>query len=201
MKAVRYHEFGGPEVLRYENVLDPEPGPDDVLVDVVACAVGRLDVLLREGSFMLSGFNLPHIAGTSIAGVISEVGAAVQHLKLGDRVVVNPISNDHRHKGCVVLGANVPGGYAERCLVAASNVYLVPHAISLDAASVFWCSLMPDSSEPDNFELDNFGLAWEAFCVSDNTSLIHAVFALADAAQAHREMLLEECVGKIILKP
>ena len=78
MKGMRYHEPGGPEVLRYEEVPDPEPGPVDVVVDVVATALNRLDVVQRNGWFAMPGFTLPHIAGMDVAGVVSEVGADVK---------------------------------------------------------------------------------------------------------------------------
>ena len=67
MKAVRIHQFGGPEVLTYEDVPDPKPRKDQVLVRVRACALNHLDVWVRKG---LPGVNLPHILGTDTAGEI-----------------------------------------------------------------------------------------------------------------------------------
>ena len=148
MKAMRYHEPGGPEVLRYEEVPDPEPGPVDVVVDVVAAALNRLDVVQRNGWFTMPGFTLPHIAGMDVAGVVSEVGADVHGVAVGDRVVVDPslAGVDDRSKlggrgdlygELGIIGATVDGGYAERCLVPASHVYPVPHAMSLETAATF----------------------------------------------------------------
>ena len=71
MKAVRIHQFGGPEVLTYEDVPDPKPRQDQVLVRVRACALNHLDIWVRKG---LPGVNLPHILGTDAAGEIVEVG-------------------------------------------------------------------------------------------------------------------------------
>ena len=148
MKTMRYHEPGGPEVLRYEEVADPEPGPMDVVVDVVAAALNRLDVVQRNGWFTMPGFTLPHIAGMDVAGVVSEVGAEVDGVAVGDRVVVDPslAGVDDRSKlggrgdlygELGIIGGTVDGGYAERCLVPASHVYPVPHAMSLDTAATF----------------------------------------------------------------
>ncbi|WP_420640182.1 zinc-binding dehydrogenase [Candidatus Poriferisocius sp.] len=148
MRAVRYHETGGPEVLRYEEVPDPQPGPVDVVVDVVSAALNRLDVVHRNGWFAMPGFTLPHIAGMDVAGVVSEVGAEVDGVAVGERVVVDPSLagvDDRSELGgrgdlygeLGIIGATVDGGYAERCLVPASHVYPVPHALSLDAAAVF----------------------------------------------------------------
>ncbi len=148
MKAMRYHEPGGAEVLCYEEVPDPEPGPVDVVVDVVATALNRLDVVQRNGWFAMPGFTLPHIAGMDVAGVVSEVGAEVDGVAVGDRVVVDPslAGVDDRSKlggrgdlygELGIIGGTVDGGYAERCLVPASHVYPVPHAMSLEAAATF----------------------------------------------------------------
>ena len=79
MKAVRIHQFGGPEVLTYESVPDPRPRKDQVLIRVRACALNHLDLWVRQG---LPGVNLPHILGTDTAGEIVEVGEYVTDLKV-----------------------------------------------------------------------------------------------------------------------
>ena len=68
MKAVRIHQFGGPEVLTYEDLPDPKPRKDQVLIRVRACALNHLDLFVRNG---LPGVNLPHILGSDIAGGVS----------------------------------------------------------------------------------------------------------------------------------
>ena len=68
MKAIRFHEFGGPEVLRYEDVPDPQPRKDEVLVRVKACAMNHLDLWVRKG---LPGVKLPHINGSDVAGDVA----------------------------------------------------------------------------------------------------------------------------------
>ncbi len=70
MKAVRFHEHGGPEVLRYEEAPDPERGPGDVLVRVRACALNHLDIWNRRGVVRL---RLPHILGADVAGEVAEI--------------------------------------------------------------------------------------------------------------------------------
>ena len=65
MKAVRIHQFGGPEVLTYEEIPDPRSRKDQVLVRVRACALNHLDVWVRKG---LPGVKLPHILGSDTAG-------------------------------------------------------------------------------------------------------------------------------------
>lgn len=148
MKAVRYHQPGGPEVLEYVDVPDPEPGPVDVVVDVAAAALNRLDVIQRNGWFQMDGFRLPHIAGMDVAGTVSAVGSEVTDVEVGDRVVVDPslAGVDDRSKlggmgdlfGALgIIGANVDGGYAERCLVPASHVYAIPDGMTFEHAATF----------------------------------------------------------------
>ena len=89
MKAVRIHEFGGPEVLRYEEVVDPRPRKDQVLVRVKACSLNHLDLWVRQG---LPGVKLPHILGSDIAGEIVEVGEYISGFQAGQRVLLRESS-------------------------------------------------------------------------------------------------------------
>ncbi|MBL90001.1 MAG: alcohol dehydrogenase [Actinobacteria bacterium] len=148
MKAVLYHEPGGPEVLKFEEVEDPVPGKGDVVVEVAATSLNRLDVLQRNGWFQMPGFVYPHISGMDIAGTVIEIGEDVSNVQLGDRVVVDPslagVSDASSLAGrgdlfgeLGILGANADGGYAEKCLAPASHVYLIPDEISFEDAATF----------------------------------------------------------------
>ena len=145
MKAVRIHQFGGPEVLTYEDVPDPKPRKDQVLIRVRACSVNHLDIFVRGG---LPGVNLPHIMGSDIAGEIVELGEYVTDLKVGQRVLIAPMHFCNHCAKCVaglqnqcryftVIGNGVDGGNCE--LFAAPRVNVIPIPDSLDfnqAASV-----------------------------------------------------------------
>lgn len=148
MKAMFYTETGGPEVLQYADRPDPEPGAGDVVVDVEATALNRLDVVQRNGWFQMPGFAFPHIAGMDVAGTVSAVGDAVTDVAVGDRVVVDPSLAGVAHNSKLagrgdlfgdlgIIGGTVDGGYAEKCLVPASHVYAVPDAMSLTDAATF----------------------------------------------------------------
>ncbi len=134
MRAVVFHEHGGPEVLRYEEVADPRPRANEVLVEVRACALNHLDVWARKG---LPGIEipLPHILGNDIAGVVREAGELVDWVHAGDGVLLQPgISCGHcieclrgQDNLCLqydIIGYRRAGGYAE--LVAAPGVNVVP---------------------------------------------------------------------------
>jgi len=145
MKAVRIHQFGGPEVLTYEDVPDPKLRKDQVLIRVRACSMNHLDIFVRGG---LPGVNLPHIMGSDIAGEIVEVGEYVTDLKVGQRVLIAPMHFCNHCAKCVaglqnqcrhftVLGNGVDGGNCE--LFAAPRINVIPIPGSLDfnqAASV-----------------------------------------------------------------
>ncbi|MEM1335904.1 MAG: zinc-binding dehydrogenase [Actinomycetota bacterium] len=148
MKAAIYRQTGGPDVLEYAEVPDPEPGLVDVVVEVGATSLNRLDVVQRNGWFALDGFTLPHISGMDTAGTVVAVGDEVDSVAVGDRVVVDPSMSgvDDRsalagrgdlHGELGVLGATAHGGYAELCLVPASHVYPVPDDMPIEHAATF----------------------------------------------------------------
>ena len=148
MKAMLYTEVGGPEVFQFIDVPDPEPGAGDVIVDVAATSLNRLDLVQRAGWFQMPGFEFPHIAGMDIAGTVSAVGDAVTNVSVGDRVVVDPsLAGVAEHSKLAgrgdlygdlgIIGGTVAGGYAEKCLVPASHVYIVPADMPLEHAATF----------------------------------------------------------------
>ena len=94
MKAIRIHEDGGPEVLRYEDVPDPAAGPGEVLEELRAAGLNHLDVWVRKG---LPSVPKPRILGADGAGVVAALGDGVGGLEVGQRVVINPgIPHDGR---------------------------------------------------------------------------------------------------------
>ncbi len=146
MKAVRFHQHGGPEVLRYEDVPDPELAPGEVLVRVRACALNHLDLWGRRG---LPGISipLPHIPGSDIAGDV--VSSTVADVSAGRRVMLQPGISCGRCQACLsgvdnecaryeVLGyVNHAGGYAEYVKVPAQNLISIPDEIDYVHAAAF----------------------------------------------------------------
>jgi NADPH:quinone reductase-like Zn-dependent oxidoreductase len=122
VKAVRIHEDGGPEVLRYEDAPDPEPGPDDILIQLRAASLNRLDLWVRQG---LPSVPKPRILGADGAGVDSE----------GRRVVINP--GVEHGETITVIGEHTDGTHAEQIAVPASNVYELPDDVSFEEAAAF----------------------------------------------------------------
>ncbi len=143
MKAVRIHEFGGPEVLRYEDAPDPVLRKDHVLVRVRACALNHLDVWVRKG---LPGVKLPHILGSDIAGEIAETGEYVTGLKAGQRVLLAPMHFCGHCGKCVAglqnecpeftaLGNAVDGGDGELIAIPVANVLPIPDELDFNQAA------------------------------------------------------------------
>jgi zinc-binding alcohol dehydrogenase/oxidoreductase len=123
MKAVRIHEDGGPEVLRYEDVPDPLPGDGEVLVELRAASLNHLDLWLRQG---LPSVPKPRILGADGAGVIAGTE---------ERVVINP---GLAHEGGVhVLGEHRDGTHAELVAVPRSAVHPIPAGLSFEEAAAF----------------------------------------------------------------
>ena len=87
MKAVRIHEHGGPDVLRWEEIADPECPPDRVILRIKASSINHLDIWVRNG---FPGIPLPLIPGSDGSGVVHEVGAEVKDWEPGDEVMIQP---------------------------------------------------------------------------------------------------------------
>ncbi|HWP91509.1 MAG TPA: zinc-binding dehydrogenase [Thermodesulfobacteriota bacterium] len=131
MKAIIYHQFGGVEVLKYEDVPKPEVGDNEVLVSVKAASLNQLDLRLRSGKSPRP-VDLPHIGGVDIAGDVAEVGKGVTDVKVGTRVVVDPTVK--AGETVKVVGVNLYGGFAEYVKVPAGNVVPIPDNLSYDLA-------------------------------------------------------------------
>jgi NADPH:quinone reductase-like Zn-dependent oxidoreductase len=123
MKAVIVHEYGGPEVLKFEDVPRPEPKENQVLVKVIAAGVNPVDAMIRSGKYAkFFGTTLPLIPGYDIAGIVEKTGAKVTKLKVGDSVYAYPMWG---------------GGYAEYDVVDEGEVALKPKSITyVEAAGV-----------------------------------------------------------------
>ncbi|HWX55708.1 MAG TPA: zinc-binding dehydrogenase [Verrucomicrobiae bacterium] len=141
MKAIRFHEFGGPEVLKFEDVPDPVLRKDQVLVRVKACALNHLDLFIRKG---LPNVKLPHINGSDVSGEIAEVGEYITDLKAGQRVMLAPMTFCGYCQACMsgqqnmcprysVLGYFNDGGNAEYIAAPRANALPIPEPEAGDA--------------------------------------------------------------------
>jgi NADPH2:quinone reductase len=132
VKAVRIHEDGGPDVLRYEDVPDPVPGPGEVLVSLRAAGLNHLDVWIRKG---LPSAPKPRILGADGAGVVAALGEGVEGLEIGDRIVLNPVVV--RDGRIVVTGEHTDGTYCELKVVPAGQVYPLADTLSFEEGAAF----------------------------------------------------------------
>lgn len=132
MRAVRIHEFGGSDVLRVEDVEDPEPAEGQVRLKVAACALNHVDVDIRDG---VSRFPIefPLIPGIEIVGTVDKIGPAADGVvEVGDRVMPYLLGGD------VFLGVSGPGGYAEYVTCPPTQLVKIPDEIDdwVQAASL-----------------------------------------------------------------
>jgi NADPH:quinone reductase-like Zn-dependent oxidoreductase len=146
MKAIRFHRHGGPEVLHYEDVPDPQLRPGTAIVRVRACALNHLDLWARRGLERVM-VPMPHISGSDVAGEVLESTAPDQ--PPGCRVMIQPGISCGRCEACLagldnecrdyeVLGyRNWPGGYAELITVPIQNLIPIPEAIDFVDAAAF----------------------------------------------------------------
>jgi NADPH:quinone reductase-like Zn-dependent oxidoreductase len=128
VKAIRIHEDGGPEVLRYEDAPDPVAGPDEVLIRLKAASLNHLDLWIRSGR---PSVPKPRILGADGAGVV-ESGPGFAP---GDRVVINP--GIEHGETIAVIGEHMDGTHAELIAVPQGNVYPIPDGMSFEEAAAF----------------------------------------------------------------
>ena len=132
MKAILIHEDGGPEVLRYEDVPDPEPGPGEVLVRMRFASLNHLDVWTRKG---LPSVPKPRILGADGSGVVEALGEGVEGFAPGDAVVINP---GIEHGDAIhVIGEHTQGVHAELAAIPATNVAPLRDGVSFEEAAAF----------------------------------------------------------------
>jgi NADPH:quinone reductase-like Zn-dependent oxidoreductase len=129
VRAIRIHEDGGPDVLRYEDAPDPVPGTGQVLVDLRAASLNHLDVWVRKG---LPSVPKPRILGADGAGIVLS-GAGFEP---GERVVINP-GLDNGDGTITVIGEHTDGTHAERIAVPAEQVYRLPDDLDFETAAAF----------------------------------------------------------------
>jgi len=122
MKAIRVHEFGGPEVLKLEEVPTPKPATGQVLVRVHAAGVNPYDTYMRAGTYAIKP-PLPYTPGSDAAGVVEAVGDGVKKVKAGDRVYT---------------ARTMTGAYAEYALALETQVHALPAKISFSQGAGIW---------------------------------------------------------------
>ena len=122
MKAIRVHQFGGPEVLKFEEVPTPKPDAGQVLVRVHAAGVNPYDTYMRAGTYAIKP-HLPYTPGSDAAGTIEAVGSGVTKVKPGDRVYT---------------AQTLTGAYAEYALALEDQVHPLPKNISFEQGAGVW---------------------------------------------------------------
>ena len=147
MKAVIFNQHGGPEVLQYVDMPDPQIAANEVLIRVRACALNHLDLWVRRGLLGIQ-FKFPHIPGSDIAGEVASVGNLVTDIRVGERVVLSPglscghceacaAGNENQCRKYTLFGYQADGGCAEYVKSPPANVIPIPDSMKFeDAAAI-----------------------------------------------------------------
>ena len=145
MKALCFYEHGETDVLRYDDVPDPKPGPGEVLVRMRACALNHLDVWVRQGWPGLK-LEMPHWTGADVAGEVAALGEGVTAREVGQRVVVEPGISTREDEftrrgetslspGYLIWGEHIRGGHAEYLAVPADSLLPIPEGWDFSRAA------------------------------------------------------------------
>jgi len=146
MKALYFHEHGGPEVMQYGDLPDPAPGPGQVRVRVKAVALNHLDLWVRRGGPAFERLPKPHVGGCDVSGVVDAYGEGASGPAIGARVAIDPglstkedewtrRGEDSVSPGYVILGEHSTGGAAEYVVVPAGNLLPLPDHVLHETAA------------------------------------------------------------------
>src|SRR5437773_3556684 len=126
MRAIRVHEYGGPDVLKFEDVPDPQAGPGQVVVRVKAVGVNPVDVSIRTGAYG-KVVPLPYTPGSDAAGLVESLGEGVKHVKPGDPVFITGTTSP-----------GFTGAGAELALCRAAQVHPLPPSLSFPQGAAIY---------------------------------------------------------------
>jgi len=173
MKAIRIHEHGGRDALKWDDIPEPELSANQVQVDIKATSLNYLDIWVRKG---IPGVHLPLITGSDAAGIISGLGDGVKKSRIGEKVMIQPLifcgkcafcnkGKENLCKSMGIMGENCQGVNAERINVKESQAIPFPEQLSFEAAASF--ALVAQTSfqmlvSRANLQADEFVLIWGA---------------------------------------
>ncbi len=183
MKAAVVHEYGGPEVFKYEDVSRPEPKDDEVLVRVMAAGVNPVDTYVRQGMRSKSGPDQPMIIGYDIAGVVEKAGAKITKFKPGDSVYAYlPVSRG--------------GGYAEFAIAKEGEMSLKPKNIDFEkaaavplAATTAWQALVDTAKIDKGQTVLIHGGSGGVGCFAVQIAKARGAKVIATASTANQDLL------------
>jgi len=140
MRAMQYAKTGGPEVVQLVEIAPPKPAAGEVLLQVRAAAMNRMDLFLRGGATSMPGWKLPHVGGFDIAGVVTEVGAGVPRERIGYEAMIKAKVTGPLSRGRLdIVGISRPGGFAESVALPVECLAPKPAALSWEQAAAYPC--------------------------------------------------------------
>jgi NADPH:quinone reductase-like Zn-dependent oxidoreductase len=193
MKAIVVNDYGGPEVLKYQDAPRPEPKEDDILVRVMAAAVNPVDSYVRQGMLAKRGMdNRPAIIGYDISGVVEKTGAKITKFKKGDAVYC-------------YLSVMRGGGYAQFAIAKESETALKPKNISFEeaaavplAATTAWEALVDTAKIARGQTVLIHGGSGGVGCFAIQIAKARGARVIATASTAHQDLLKQLGVDQAI---
>jgi NADPH:quinone reductase-like Zn-dependent oxidoreductase len=145
MKAVRIHQHGGIDVLRYDDIPIPEINQEQCLIKIKAAALNHLDIWVRRG---IPGVPLPMIMGSDGAGIVEETGKNVSDFSIGDRVLIQPLTYCGKCQWCKknkenycekwgIFGENQDGTQSDYMAIDTDHLRIIPEGMSFEEAAAF----------------------------------------------------------------
>ena len=193
MKAVVVNEYGGPEVLKYQDAPRPEPKEDEILVRVMAAAINPVDSYVRQGMFAKRGLdNRPLIIGSDIAGVVEKAGPSAKKFKSGDAVYS-------------YLSVTRGGAYAEFAIAKESETALKPKNIGFEEAAAVplagttaWQALMDSAKIAEGQTILIHGGSGGVGSFAIQIARAHGLKTIATASTEHQDLLKQLGVDQAI---
>lgn len=193
MKAVVVNEYGGPEVLKYQDAPRPEPKEDEILVRVMAAAINPVDSYVRQGMFAKRGLdNRPLIIGSDIAGVVEKAGPSAKKFKSGDAVYS-------------YLSVTRGGAYAEFAIAKESETALKPKNIGFEEAAAVplagttaWQALMDSAKIAEGQTILIHGGSGGVGSFAIQIAKAHGLKTIATASTEHQDLLKQLGVDQAI---
>jgi len=189
MKAIVVHQFGGPEVLKYEEAPRPDPKEDEILIRTIAAGVNPVDAYIRSGRF--GGHNLPYIPGMEVAGIVEKAGAKISKFKAGDQVYAHLGFKD--------------GGYAQFSVAKENEAAIKPKVITFEeaagvplAATTAWQALIDTAGLQSGQTVLIFGGSGGVGHFAVQIAKARGAKVIATASTEHQDLLKQLGVDQAI---
>lgn len=195
-RVVRFHNFGGPEVLKIEDIDIGEPGENEVKIKVEAIGLNRAEIVFREGKYLERDVNFPSRIGYEAAGIVEAVGSKVTNCKVGDKISTIPSFSMARY-----------GVYGDTAIVPATAVAHYPDNLSTFEATSIWMQYLTaygalvefGKTQPDDFVVVTAASSSVGFAAIQIVKGIGATVIATTRTVAKKQALLDAGADHVVV--